>query len=314
MPDPTLRLRYYQETGQTDLAKQYEKYLRETGQFPGDGPDTPPPIDYGISGKALGAAASLVRDIPGVEAAQAGIRAAIDAPTWADLKPSNFGAHYREALSDIRGAEDAAPAVATVPARLLGAGLSTAALPGGASLKGAQFGALSGALSSDPNTGLASRGIQAGVGAAAGAALPSVLSKVGQKTGITSGGSRILDAIRNRAALRSVGHLDLAEIPEPTPMQSAGIPRARPVVDAPASAPEPTTPAFKPRGRTQAQLSYFADQFAKKQAEQEAIRAAIPQAQEPDLEALLAASLKGVKQGNTLNNLTRVMPFPPRIP
>jgi hypothetical protein len=302
MPDPTLRLRYYQETGQTDLAKQYEKYLRETGQFPGDGPDTPPPIDYGIGGKALGAAASLARDIPGVEAAAAGIRSLVR------------GQSYREARDDIRGAEDAAPAALTVPARLLGAGLATAALPGGASLKGAQFGALSGALSSDPNTGLASRGIQAGVGAAAGAALPKVLSKVGQKTGITSGGSRILDAIRNRAALRSVGNLDLAEIPEPTPMQSAGIPRARPVVDAPASAPEPTTPAFKPRGRTQAQLSYFADQFAKKQAEQEAIRAAIPQAQEPDLEALLAASLKGVKQGNTLNNLTRVMPFPPRIP
>lgn len=151
MPDPSLRLKYYQETGQTEQAKLYEQYLRETGQMPVEGDGEP-----GVGTKVLGTLASLGRDIPGVEAAQAGIRSLIR------RQP------YREALADIRGAEDAAPTVATLPARLAGFGLASAALPGSAAMKGAQVGALTGALSSDPNTGMTSRAIQSGVGAGLG--------------------------------------------------------------------------------------------------------------------------------------------------
>lgn len=110
----------------------------------------------GVGSKILGSVASLVRDIPGGEAAQAGVRSLIRRQS------------YRDALSDIRTAEDAAPTAATLPARVIGGALSSAALPGGAAAKGAQYGALTAALSSDPNSGGESRAIGAGFGAGVG--------------------------------------------------------------------------------------------------------------------------------------------------
>ncbi len=91
----------------------------------------------GIGTKALGVLAILNRDIPGAEAAQSGVRALLR------------GEPYAQAREDIRGAEDAAPTSATLPARLIGGGLSMAALPGGAVAKGVTYGGLSGLGDSD---------------------------------------------------------------------------------------------------------------------------------------------------------------------
>lgn len=142
----------------------------------------------GIGSKVLGTVASLVRDIPGGEAAQAGVRSLVRRQS------------YRDALSDIRTAEDAAPAIATAPARLAGAGLASAALPGGAALKGAQYGALTGALSSDPNSGATSRAIGSGVGAVTGALAGRYMGKAGEK--LAPGAGRARDAVLTRFSLR----------------------------------------------------------------------------------------------------------------
>jgi hypothetical protein len=120
----------------------------------------------GVGSKVLGVIASTVRDIPGVEAAQAGVRSLIR------------GQSYRDALSDIHGAEDAAPKLATVPARIAGGTLAALALPGGAARQGATFGALSGALQSDPNAGVKERVGSSLVDAALGGTLGAVGSGV----------------------------------------------------------------------------------------------------------------------------------------
>lgn len=147
-----------------------------------------PEIEPTYAQQALGGIASLVRDIPGAEAAQAGVRALVR------RQP------YREALSDIRGAEDSAPSVVRNGNRLLGGGIAAAVLPGGPALKGAQYGALTGALSSDPNSGLESRGIQAGTGAVAGALVGRYAGKLGEKLAPAAGRAR--DALITRFALR----------------------------------------------------------------------------------------------------------------
>ncbi len=90
------------------------------------------PEDASIGDKVLGTIAAVDRDIPGAEMAQAKVRSLVR------------GIPYQQALDDIRGAEDAAPALATGAARLAGSGLSLAVLPGGAVAKGALYGGLSG--------------------------------------------------------------------------------------------------------------------------------------------------------------------------
>lgn len=136
----------------------------------------------GIGTKALGVAASLVRDIPGAEAAQAigrsgtagGGPTAPGAAGVAQVIANAIGRGrrgYQEALSDIRGAEDAAPKPLTIAARVAGAIPAALALPGGMVAQGATYGALSGALDSDPDAGLEQRGGNAVSRAAGGAAL-----------------------------------------------------------------------------------------------------------------------------------------------
>lgn len=146
--------------------------------------------DYvpGIGTKILGTLASLGKDIPGVEALQAGVRsvgrtAASHIPGL-NIQPEN----YREALANIHGIEDMAPAAARIPARIVGGVTAAMALPkipglaqGGGALQGAQYGALSGLGSSDPDADIRDRVQNATQQAAIGA----VGGKVGEMAGNT---------------------------------------------------------------------------------------------------------------------------------
>lgn len=123
----------------------------------------------GTGTQLLGTAASLARDIPGAEAAQAGLAAVVN------RKP------YREALRDIHDAEESAGAAGTI-ARIAGGGLAAAAIPGGPALSGARYGVLNGLLQANPDADLKERlhdaTIEGGVGAAAGAIAPRVVNAI----------------------------------------------------------------------------------------------------------------------------------------
>lgn len=181
--DPMLRLRYFQETGQSGEATKYEQYLRETGQFSGGSSihdeyksgrlakrmqrenandtdlanaETP---SYGE--QALGGLASLARDIPGAEVVQAGVRSLVR------------GQSYPAALNDIRGAEEDAPAASRNINKVIGGGLAVAAIPGGPVLQGARYGILGGLLAADPanvKDRLHNAATQGAIGAAVGKA------------------------------------------------------------------------------------------------------------------------------------------------
>lgn len=248
-----------------------------------------PEIEPSYAQQALGGIASLVRDMPGAEGAQAVARALVR------RQP------YREALSDIRGAEDAAPSIVRNANRFVGGGLASAALPGGAAWKGAQYGALTGALSSDPNSGLESRAIQAGAGAAAGALAGRYVGKVGEKLAPAAGEAR--DAIVSRFGLRGairpavrlgeasaskaegfVGN-SMDNVLEAVKAREASTPSGG-VMDAVKRAPT--------RHRTKAQFDHFADQMAERQQ----VAGTIP---DDNLEALLAESIKHVRTGGKLS-------------
>lgn len=125
----------------------------------------------------MGGIASFGRNIPGVEATQAAVRGAIQAPTFGDLAPSKFGRHYREALTDIHDAEAAAPRAVRVGNSLVGSTIGALATPGSAVRSGALYGGAEGLLKSDPDAGLGNRAasgaVGAGIGAAAGKLLPA---------------------------------------------------------------------------------------------------------------------------------------------
>lgn len=120
--------------------------------------------------QALGGVASLARNIPGAEAAQAGVRALVR------------GQPYTEALSDIRGAENSANPWVRRYNSLAGGAVAAAAAPtgtftnplgtgGSIALQGARYGAAEGLLSADPMSGqdrLIHAGKDAAVTAAAG--------------------------------------------------------------------------------------------------------------------------------------------------
>lgn len=323
-----------------------EKYLQsQMGEVQEPDPEPQP----GVGSKILGALASLGRDIPGVEAVQAGARSLVR------RQP------YREALSDIRTAEDAAPTAATLPARLAGAGIASAVLPGGAALKGAQYGALSGALSSDPNSDMTSRAIGAGVGAGAGALVGRYGDKVAGAAAsrmrrfapavklnsfpkanisgtraegfIANGMENVAEAgggLAPAASARSMSRIpirgmapvaeessalegligspidNLAEIQKaPQSLDELlgsmdVIPEAAPAtlearlgLDVPKEAAKGWKPQ-RARGATRARDAWFAEQFAKKQAEQ-----AQPTVESLTLEDLLALSTDHAKKGGT---------------
>lgn len=155
----------------THTQKDLDDYLSEvhearTGKpFVDPAPVTEP--ERGTLDKVLGTIAATGRDIPGVEAVQAGAR------SLARRQP------YREALSDIRGAEDAAPAVARGAARFAGGALSAAAIPAGAIRQGAMYGFGHALGNADPDVDLKTRIDNAGKEGATGAALGGAVNLVG---------------------------------------------------------------------------------------------------------------------------------------
>lgn len=117
-----------------------------------------PDDDPSYASQALGGIASLVRDIPGAEAAQSAVRAVVR------RQP------YAQARNDIRGAEDSAPPVVRNANRFVGGTIAALATPGASgALQGARYGVLNGLLSSDSNKGVKDRIDDAGVQMAAGA-------------------------------------------------------------------------------------------------------------------------------------------------
>ncbi len=144
----------------------------------------------GLGTKILGTIAATGRDIPGVEAAQSGVRAFLR------------GEPYAQARQEIRGAEDAAPMSATLPARFGGAALSTVAggrlLGLGAKATGALYGGLSGALDSNPELSQGNRALETAGGAAIGGMAGAAGQKVANVGGriATKAGSALMDAIK----------------------------------------------------------------------------------------------------------------------
>lgn len=203
--DPLLRLKYYQDTGQRDEAANYEKYLRSTGQLQSR---TGEPLhDYhkeyatgalarrmassnaeeeagqDVGSRVLGTGASLLSDVPGGEAAQAG---AIKAAS---------GLSYADALRQLREAKQSAEDIGTAaPARLLGGIVAAGVLPGSPAIAGATYGALSGLTNADPNTTMTDRlksaAVKGTVGGVAGKVLDLGLTALAAKTPTWLGGTQ----------------------------------------------------------------------------------------------------------------------------
>lgn len=157
--------------------------------------------------RALGTVASLATDIPGAEAAQAGVRSLVR------RQP------YTEALADIRGAEATAPAYTRIPARIAGATIANMALPKGLSLtgRGTLYGFLRGAGAADPMT-TGERATNAAVQGVAGGALGRAAGLVG------AGASRLYPSAGNdaRALIGAVRGL-LPKAAPPAPLTESAI-------------------------------------------------------------------------------------------
>lgn len=222
-PPPHEYLMYLRDTGQHALADEYEQYLRETGQEQMIGLanrqreflsgrmerrvarenlneremlEAEQAMDRERSGlrgaatRGLGAATSLIRDIPGAEAAAAGVRAVAR------------GQPYAEALGDIREAGEQVNPVVRGVNRFVGGGMAGAAIPGSPAMSGAAYGGLLNLLGADPDQSLTERGVKAGAGAAVGGALGKVADVVG--TGIRAFNARPIEQqIRQLEAARS---------------------------------------------------------------------------------------------------------------
>lgn len=201
--DDALRLQFYRETGQHEEEARFKQYLHETGRAPqpklgqmGHPIVDESPEEASYAQKALGGIASMVKDIPGAEALQAGARSFFRAepsgPSTMGFQPTK-PQPYTEALSEVRGAEDAAPKWVRRANRIIGGTVAAAATPGKSVLaQGAGFGAASGLAKADPmpvGERVMSGGREAVVGALAG--------KLAQGLG-TAGrtiGSRTLDRV-----------------------------------------------------------------------------------------------------------------------
>jgi len=197
---------YLRETNQMDEAAQYEQYLRETGQEHAIGQATRQ-AEYqsgrlgrrmerlntndremadaeiaaerntsGLRGagiRGLGAITALGRDIPGVEALQAGARAG--ASTLGErLGLPVEGQSYGEALGDIRSAQAEVNPVSRVGLRMIGGGLAAGALPGSQAAQGAKYGGLLNLLDAEPDKTFGERLLTGAVGAGLGGAFGKV--------------------------------------------------------------------------------------------------------------------------------------------
>lgn len=122
--------------------------------------------DPSYAQQALGGIASLAHDIPGAEAAQAGARSLVR------------GQSYKDALSDIRGAEESAPSLVRHYNNIAGGTIAAAATPGSnVALQGARFGIAEAMGGADPES-LKDRIDNIPVRATIDAALGKVLGEV----------------------------------------------------------------------------------------------------------------------------------------
>lgn len=193
-------LMYLRDTGQNALADEFEQYLRETGQETMIGvanrqrefqsgrmerriarenqneaervaaeieADEARSGLRGAATRGLGALTSLARDIPGVEAASAGVRSVAR------------GQPYGEALSDIREAGEQVNPVSRAGLRMLGGGTAAAAIPGSPAVQGAASGGLLNLLSADPDKSAYER-LASGIG---GGILGGAIGKVADVAG-----------------------------------------------------------------------------------------------------------------------------------
>jgi len=225
--DPMLRLQYYQDTGQTEEAKSYERYLRETGQY-----HPMPTKGAGSSGEwgkeatvPQGRAADVTRSalLGASFGTLAKPIAAVDAltsmlPEWLRAKDTpvpaaskSFGDRYREFLNAGRTAqrtyEQAHPVenaavqlgAGAVPFLLSGGAAAPAEIGevgniariGKAAATGGTLGGVSGYLNTDRGWGvdaLKDAAVQAGEGAIAGGLLGGVAAPVGGWLGAKIGG------------------------------------------------------------------------------------------------------------------------------
>lgn len=141
-------------------------------------------------GSIPAALANISRDIPGAEAAQAGVRSLAR------------GQSYREALQDIRGATEALPTAVKVPTRLAGGTLAALAMPGRTAARQAMaYGAASGLTEASPDIGVGERVARGAGQALLGGGLAKageVATTVARATKVPSRASQMLGQARSR--------------------------------------------------------------------------------------------------------------------
>lgn len=142
------------------------------------------------------AIAAVTKDIPGAEAAQAGVRSFAR------------GQSYEDALGDVRAGYEGLNKAARVPLRVVGGGIGAAALPiASPAVAGATYGGLMNLLDADPQT-TGQRALNTGIGATVGGALGKI-------------GDVATTAIRGRMAPRiqdTMARLDAARAAKAAPL------------------------------------------------------------------------------------------------
>ncbi len=196
--DPTLRLQYYKETGQLDMAAKYEAYLKETGQL------APPQKASGATGTwgdepKPGLAAHVLnigQGIPGVEALEAGAGAL------------GNGISYEESLKRLREITGGIGGKTRAAEHFVGSLATLPFLPGSAVKAGMALGGADQALSADPM----SVGERAGR-TAGGAAVGGVAGKAAESlwTGLRSmfaksPAKNMMARVANRSATADVNY------------------------------------------------------------------------------------------------------------
>lgn len=187
--------------------------------------------------KIMGTAASLARDVPGVEAVQALVASRVG------------GVPYRDGLRTLREVESDAGTAGTI-ARIGGGALAAAALPGSAVQQGAGYGYLHGLLGADP-VSAEDRQMNAALGGTAGAiggaVAPKILPFIGRAAkGIASNVAATVDAgltpVSHGARVRTVGRM-AGLVREAT---GAGTKAAPAAADVAADAAAPMVEGYQP--------------------------------------------------------------------
>lgn len=155
------------------------------------GPALPPDDSHDGTESGLGAygrsllatAANAAQAIPGMEAAQAGVRSVVR------------GQSYRDALGDIRGETSKLGTPLRIAGQLPGAIATTALMPGASpAAAGAMYGGASQALSADPDQSLGERAGRTLAGTAVGAFIPKAVQGLATTGRVASTAARSIGA------------------------------------------------------------------------------------------------------------------------